>query len=339
MSDISDVDSEESEWPDGWATVSSVVKAGFMGVGLTERQGMWVGYFVEDWKKFVFGYKEAKYYVYVDDFLEGERDHGSGAELEAFSSDLRRGAVGGMVGFHDYCRVSGRTAGLKTFYERDELSMSQKKLARVRSTEWTAFKGMSYGCWTIGALELLGQLKIRSVTGSALEDAEAVLSAGFGRDDDVSFEDFLRLRHRHWRRRKLRELFGVFASLSVESERVARDEVAAGKWTIEGLRRILRRTNLTGEERRRTSATDLLKAAGWGSKTSYRKRFPFLRCTGANPGDPLGVKCCDLSVRVIRDVGVRACQEEYVSEYRGEEVRACREEDVSGYQGEEMRVS
>jgi hypothetical protein len=134
--------------------------------------------------------------------------------------------------------------------------MDQRRQTAGRREIWFLFQNISEGSWSVEALELLGQLKVRSLRGVDLEDAAEVVCRRFGRDEEVAFPVFSRLVVEFTRRRLKRRVFVAFC-----------DMWKCGSGRERGTGRV--KIVTTGEENR---------VAGGGAPVGPEGRGPAHRC-------------------------------------------------------------
>jgi hypothetical protein len=91
--------------------------------------------------------------------------------------------------------------------------MDQRRQTAGRREVWFLFQNMSEGSWSVEALELLSQLKVRSLGGVDLEDAAWLVRGQYCRDDEVAFPAFSRLVAEFTRRRLKRRVLGVLRDM------------------------------------------------------------------------------------------------------------------------------
>jgi hypothetical protein len=128
--------------------------------------------------------------------------------FEIFRKDVEEGRIGDLIGFHDFLRgFENSPLGVKSV-PVEKLTRSQE--IRARGVDWDFYSRCTGGSWIIGAWELLGKIKMMDKDWSE-EDMQAVIDTVAEeferevRDEDLSFDEFVRLRVRIWRRRQAKK--------------------------------------------------------------------------------------------------------------------------------------
>jgi hypothetical protein len=90
----------------------------------------------------------------------------------------------------------------------EKLTRCQEK--RANGADWDFFSRCTEGSWIIGAWELLAKIKMmnKSWGEDELQEVVEIVAEEFKRevrDEDFTFDDFVRLRTRLWRRRRARQ--------------------------------------------------------------------------------------------------------------------------------------
>jgi hypothetical protein len=194
-----------------WAAASSVQS----GTGLSDRQMRWVEGNAREWGIFGKAKRDSwLYYVDVEEYLGKLREQlGEGEDLLKFIRVMREGEIGGFVGFRDYLRVVHAFTGVRATLDEEGPTLAQRRQTAGRREIWSLFQNISEGSWSVEALELLGQLKVRSLGGVDLEDAAELVSRQFGREEEVAFPVFSRLVMEFTRRRLKRRVFGALRDM------------------------------------------------------------------------------------------------------------------------------
>jgi hypothetical protein len=125
-----------------------------------------------------------------------------------FRRDVEKGRIGHLIGFHDFLRGFENSPLGVTSVPVKELTRRQKD--RAHGADWNFFSRCTGGSWIIGAWELLGKIKMmdRSWGEEEMQDVISMVAEEFKRevrDEDLTFDDFVRLRVRLWRRRRARQ--------------------------------------------------------------------------------------------------------------------------------------
>jgi hypothetical protein len=136
-----------------------------------------------------------------------------------FREDVEKGRIGHLIGFHDFLRgFESSPLGVEGV-QADKLTRRQER--RAHGADWDLFSRCSGGSWVIGAWELLAKIKLmeRNWGEEVMDEVVEIVSKEFKRDErdeDLDFEDFLRLLTCLWRRRRARqEMKRAFTLLKV----------------------------------------------------------------------------------------------------------------------------
>jgi hypothetical protein len=145
------------------------------------------------------------------------------------------------VSFRDYLRVVQAFTGVRATLDEEGPTLAQRRQTAGRRGAWFLFQNISEGSWSVEALELLGQLKVRSLKGVDLEDAVQLVSGRFSRDGEVTFPVFSRLVVEFARRRTKRRVFEALRDMWKCGSR-------KGEASVAGTARVVKIAMMAGED-------------------------------------------------------------------------------------------
>ena len=158
-------------------------------------QGQWelVRNNVDKWELYCQFNGHRNWWVMVDAFFMGFMDSECSNDVlgKMFSADVRKGAMRGVMGFHDFCRGFSRSPFPAEKRKVQSMSEFQIHEARKYGDEVKGWFFITEDMWSIDCGELMSRLQILNVTEKKWIIIGNIMIREYERDAEVDFLEFM----------------------------------------------------------------------------------------------------------------------------------------------------